>query len=114
MTLETVDRALDEVRPFLMADGGNVTTVDVADGVVQLRLEVRQGPAQRLGLAEAAPCISVAACVPGTASLQAADRSVHLWVCTAQQARSPDSRACQAPITLLTAGMAGPCLGPVA
>ena len=40
MTLEAVDKALDEVRPYLMADGGNVTVVEVMDGIVRLRLEV--------------------------------------------------------------------------
>ena len=41
MTLENVDRALEEVRPFLIADGGNVEVVDVSDGTVALRLQVR-------------------------------------------------------------------------
>ena len=41
MNLGAVDAALDDVRPYLMADGGNVTVVEVADGVVRLRLEVR-------------------------------------------------------------------------
>ena len=40
MTIPTVDHALEEVRPYLMADGGNVTVVDVRDGMVFLRLEV--------------------------------------------------------------------------
>lgn len=39
MTHEAVDKALEEVRPYLMADGGNVTTVNVQDGMVYLRLE---------------------------------------------------------------------------
>ena len=37
----TADAALEEVRPYLMADGGNVTVVAVEAGVVYLRLEVR-------------------------------------------------------------------------
>lgn len=41
MTLESVDRALEEVRPFLIADGGNVEVVDVSNGIVSLRLQVR-------------------------------------------------------------------------
>ena len=41
MSLPAVDSALDDVRPYLMADGGNVTVVEVADGIVRLRLEVR-------------------------------------------------------------------------
>jgi Fe-S cluster biogenesis protein NfuA len=36
---EKVEKALNKVRPMLMADGGNVTLVDVsADGVVKLKL----------------------------------------------------------------------------
>lgn len=41
MSVATVDHALEEVRPYLMADGGNVTVVSVDSGVVYLRLEVR-------------------------------------------------------------------------
>lgn len=44
MTHEAVDKALEEVRPYLMADGGNVTTVNVQDGMVYLRLEVSAAP----------------------------------------------------------------------
>ena len=40
MTVETVDRALEEVRPYLIADGGNVTVLDVVDGTVMLQLDV--------------------------------------------------------------------------
>jgi Fe-S cluster biogenesis protein NfuA len=36
---EKVEKALDKIRPMLMADGGNVELVDVSnDGVVKLRL----------------------------------------------------------------------------
>jgi len=36
---EKVEKALDKVRPMLMADGGNVELVEVtADGVVKLKL----------------------------------------------------------------------------
>lgn len=36
---ERVEKALEKVRPMLMADGGNVELVDVsADGVVKLKL----------------------------------------------------------------------------
>jgi len=39
MLKEKVEKALDEVRPVLKADGGNVELVDVTeDGVVKLRL----------------------------------------------------------------------------
>ncbi len=33
-----VEAALDEIRPNLMADGGNVQLVDVKEGVVTVRL----------------------------------------------------------------------------
>jgi Fe-S cluster biogenesis protein NfuA len=36
---ERVEQALEDVRPFLRAHGGNVDFLDVADGVVRLRLE---------------------------------------------------------------------------
>jgi Fe-S cluster biogenesis protein NfuA len=36
---EKVEKALDKIRPMLMADGGNVELIDVtADGVVKLKL----------------------------------------------------------------------------
>ncbi len=40
MTPETVNAALDEVRPYLIADGGNVEVAGVEDGTVYLRLQV--------------------------------------------------------------------------
>ncbi len=39
MNMETVDRALDEVRPYLMADGGNVEVAGVDSGIITLRLQ---------------------------------------------------------------------------
>jgi Fe-S cluster biogenesis protein NfuA len=35
---EKVEKALDKIRPALMADGGNVELVDVDDGVVKVKL----------------------------------------------------------------------------
>ncbi len=35
---EEVEKALEELRPNLQADGGNVELVDVKDGVVKVRL----------------------------------------------------------------------------
>ena len=35
---EEVEAALDQIRPALVADGGNVELVDVRDGVVMVRL----------------------------------------------------------------------------
>ena len=39
-SIENVDKVLDEVRPILVADGGNVEVVSAEDGIVQLRLQV--------------------------------------------------------------------------
>jgi Fe-S cluster biogenesis protein NfuA len=38
LTMENVDNALDEVRPYLIADGGNVELVEIEDGIVVVRL----------------------------------------------------------------------------
>lgn len=40
MTVESVDAALEEVRPYLIADGGDVTVAAVEGGTVMLQLEV--------------------------------------------------------------------------
>ena len=40
MTPKTVNAVLDEVRPYLIADGGNVEVAGVEDGMVFLRLQV--------------------------------------------------------------------------
>jgi Fe-S cluster biogenesis protein NfuA len=39
MTVETVDKVLDDVRPYLIADGGNVDVVSVKNGIVALQLQ---------------------------------------------------------------------------
>ena len=41
LTMENVDKVLDEVRPYLIADGGNVAVedVDAENGAVYLKLE---------------------------------------------------------------------------
>ena len=39
ITYEKVDQILDTVRPALIADGGNVELVEVADNIVKLRLQ---------------------------------------------------------------------------
>ncbi|CAL8472276.1 g11818 [Coccomyxa elongata] len=39
LTVESVNAALDEVRPYLIADGGNVEVASISDGVVYLRLQ---------------------------------------------------------------------------
>ncbi|GBD29810.1 Fe/S biogenesis protein NfuA [bacterium HR32] len=33
-----VERVLETIRPYIQADGGDIELVDVADGVVQIRL----------------------------------------------------------------------------
>ncbi|KAI4329821.1 hypothetical protein MLD38_028164 [Melastoma candidum] len=39
LTIKNVDLVLDDVRPYLIADGGNVEVVSVDDGVVSLKLQ---------------------------------------------------------------------------
>lgn len=36
---KNVEAALETVRPYLIADGGNVELVDVKDGVVKVKLQ---------------------------------------------------------------------------
>ncbi|XFA73708.1 NifU family protein [Thermosynechococcaceae cyanobacterium Okahandja] len=36
---ENVEKVLDELRPYLMADGGNVELVEIEGPVVRLRLQ---------------------------------------------------------------------------
>ncbi len=38
VTREQVESALNEIRPYLKADGGNVDLVDVDEGVVKVKL----------------------------------------------------------------------------
>ena len=39
LTTENVEKVLDELRPFLMADGGNVEVVEIEGPVVKVRLQ---------------------------------------------------------------------------
>ena len=39
LTIENVERTLDELRPYLMADGGNVEVVEIDGPVVKVRLQ---------------------------------------------------------------------------
>jgi Fe-S cluster biogenesis protein NfuA len=39
LTEENVEQVLDEMRPYLMADGGNVELVEIEGPVVKLRLQ---------------------------------------------------------------------------
>ena len=39
LTLENVEKVLDELRPFLMADGGNVEGVELDGPIVKVRLQ---------------------------------------------------------------------------
>lgn len=34
-----VEKALDEIRPFLMSDGGNIKLLSIEDSVVKVQLE---------------------------------------------------------------------------
>ncbi len=39
LTVENVEEVLDELRPYLMADGGNVEVAELDGPVVKLRLQ---------------------------------------------------------------------------
>lgn len=39
LTQENVESVLDELRPYLMADGGNVELVEIDGPIVRLRLQ---------------------------------------------------------------------------
>ena len=39
LALENVEKVLDELRPFLMADGGNVEVVELDGPIVKVRLQ---------------------------------------------------------------------------
>lgn len=39
LTLKNVDLVLEDVRPYLIADGGNVDVVSVEDGIISLQLQ---------------------------------------------------------------------------
>ncbi|MEL4896872.1 NifU family protein [Crocosphaera sp. Alani8] len=39
LTPDNVETVLDEMRPYLMADGGNVELVDIEGPIVKLRLQ---------------------------------------------------------------------------
>lgn len=39
LTSDNVEKVLDELRPYLMADGGNVELVEIDGPVVKLRLQ---------------------------------------------------------------------------
>jgi Fe-S cluster biogenesis protein NfuA len=35
----TVEKALEEIRPFLISDGGNISLVSIEDTIVKVKLE---------------------------------------------------------------------------
>jgi Fe-S cluster biogenesis protein NfuA len=35
---ERVEKVIDEIRPFLQADGGNIELIDVQEGIVKVKL----------------------------------------------------------------------------
>ncbi len=39
LTKDNVEKVLDELRPFLMADGGNVEIVEIDGPIVKVRLQ---------------------------------------------------------------------------
>ena len=38
-TLNNVEKALEEIRPFLMSDGGNIKLLSIEDSIVKVQLE---------------------------------------------------------------------------
>lgn len=38
-TYENIEKALDEIRPFLMSDGGNIKLLSVEDATVKVQLQ---------------------------------------------------------------------------
>ena len=38
-TLQNVEKALEEIRPFLMSDGGNIALLSIKDTVVKVQLQ---------------------------------------------------------------------------
>ncbi|MDC1238000.1 NifU family protein [Polaribacter sp.] len=38
-TLDNVEKALEEIRPFLMSDGGNIKLLSIEDEIVKIQLE---------------------------------------------------------------------------
>jgi Fe-S cluster biogenesis protein NfuA len=38
-TLQNVEKALEEIRPFLMSDGGNIALLSIEDNVVKVQLQ---------------------------------------------------------------------------
>lgn len=38
-TQKNVEKALDEIRPFLISDGGNIKLLSIEEGIVKVQLE---------------------------------------------------------------------------
>lgn len=38
-TLNNVEKALDEIRPFLISDGGNIKLLSIEDNIVNVQLQ---------------------------------------------------------------------------
>ncbi|MDB2571169.1 MAG: NifU family protein [Polaribacter sp.] len=38
-TLQNVEKALEEIRPFLMSDGGNIALLSIENNVVKVQLQ---------------------------------------------------------------------------
>ena len=38
-TLDNVEKALEEIRPFLMSDGGNIKLLSIENEIVKIQLE---------------------------------------------------------------------------
>jgi Fe-S cluster biogenesis protein NfuA len=37
--MDRIEKALDEIRPFLLSDGGNIKLIDFNEGIVKVQLE---------------------------------------------------------------------------
>jgi Fe-S cluster biogenesis protein NfuA len=95
MSVATVDAALNEVRPYLIADGGNVEVVSVERGIVALRLQGACGTCSssaatmKMGIERALKTafgdalkevIQLGSATPGAAPTDAAMITAHLEV----------------------------------
>lgn len=61
LTWENVEYVLDEMRPYLIQDGGNVAILEIDGPVVRLELQVRYTCAYRMGRqnTRASACVSL-------------------------------------------------------
>ena len=91
LTPETVNAALDEVRPYLIADGGNVEVASVDEGVVFLRLQASRphprpfGARIRQGCLTALSACDLLQCLHGPLMLQTSPSGCSVSRCCCSQ-----------------------------